>query len=258
MNNKFWQKSAALVIVIVLAGSAYAYVHIHNKRMIIYNLSQGIQQDIAKVNPVAQTPADKNLPQKVLLQVPFTSQAPFAEWSDEEYDSACEEANVLMAYYWATGHSEEKIPAQEAKNKIADEIAFEQKNYGFSYDSSAADTVKWASAYFNFNNFKLETDISIDEIKNQLAAGNVVLAFMDGQKLGNPNYTAPGPTTHVLLIKGYDLASGQFITNDSGTRNGENFEYKFATIDNALRDYPTGHREPITAIHKDIIVVSKK
>lgn len=248
-----------LTALIIIAGAAaFAYARVHNKRALVYDVQQSLQQDIAKVKPQQQNQEDKALPQKVLLSVPFTSQAPFAEWSDPQYDSACEEANTLMAYYWATGHTEEKIPPQEAKNKIADEIAFEEKNYNFSYDTSAEDTVKWASAYFNFNGFRLERDVNVEEIKKQLAAGNLVLGFMNGQKLGNPYYSGAGPAMHVLLFKGYDLSTGQFITNDSGTRNGENFKYSFATIDSALRDYPTGQNEPITSIHKDIIVVTKQ
>ncbi len=44
-------------------------------------------------------PLPELLPSSILLDVPFTSQAPFAEWSDLVYQNACEEAVLVMAIY---------------------------------------------------------------------------------------------------------------------------------------------------------------
>src|SRR5437016_6068593 len=41
------------------------------------------------------------LPKFVNLPVPFTVQAPFADWQDPRQEDACEEASALMAVYWA-------------------------------------------------------------------------------------------------------------------------------------------------------------
>lgn len=243
-----------IALVILIVGGTYWYKHSTNKREIVQN----IQHEIKQINPTNKPPVeDKALPEQVLLQVPFTSQAPYAEWADEEYESACEEAGMLMAYYWTQGKTEEVILQAEAKDQLAKEIQFEKDNYGFSYDSSSEDTVKWASAYFKYDKFVQRKDISYKDILQELANGNLVVAHMDGTKLHNPNFRNGGPEEHVLVIKGYDQKTGEFITNDPGTRKGENYRYDYAVIEDALRDYPTGHHEPIPAIHKNIIVVSK-
>lgn len=242
-----------VVFVILVVGGAYWYKHSTNKREIVQN----IQHEIKQINPATKPVEDKALPEQVLLQVPFTPQAPYAEWSDEEYDSACEEAGMLMAYYWTQGKTEEVIPQAEAKDQLSKEIQFEKDNYGFSYDSSSEDTVKWASAYFNYSKFVQRKDVSYKDILQELAKGNLVVAHMDGTKLHNPNFKNGGPQEHVLVIKGYDQTTDEFITNDPGTRKGESYRYDYSVIEDALRDYPTGHHEPITAVHKNIIVVSK-
>jgi hypothetical protein len=42
---------------------------------------------------------DKNMPEKILISVPFASQAPFAVW-DEIHEEACEEASLVMVKYY--------------------------------------------------------------------------------------------------------------------------------------------------------------
>jgi len=80
---------------------------------------------------------------------------------------------------------------------------------------------------------------------------------MNGQALGNPNFTPPGPEYHFLLIRGYNPSTDTFITNDPGTRNGELYKYSSDTLFNAIRDYPTGDHLPITSTRKAMIVILK-
>ena len=44
------------------------------------------------------------LPASLLLEVPFTSQAPFGNW-DEPYQEACEEAVMLMLMHYEKFYS---------------------------------------------------------------------------------------------------------------------------------------------------------
>ncbi len=90
----------------------------------------------------------------------------------------------------------------------------------------------------------------ISELKN----GRVIIAPMNGQALKNPNFTAPGPINHMLLIRGYDPIKKTFITNDPGTRNGELYEYEENLLYSALRTYPTGYHEPNPLPQKNIII----
>ena len=111
--------------------------------------------------------------------------------------------------------------------------------------------------YFNYQNAALKNNISQADIITELQKGNVVIATMNGQALGNPYFTPPGPITHMLLIRGYDSARNVFITNDPGTRHGELYEYDADILFNAIRAYPTGNHEPITKVEKNVIVVWK-
>jgi hypothetical protein len=59
----------------------------------------------------------------------------------------------------------------------------------------------------------------------------------------------------MLVIRGYDPATKEFITNDPGTRKGEGYRYPEQIIYAAWRDYPSGDHEPILNINKNMIVV---
>ncbi|MBI4054131.1 MAG: C39 family peptidase [Candidatus Doudnabacteria bacterium] len=196
----------------------------------------------------------KILPMRVLHEVPFTSQAPFANWHDSRYQNACEEAAVLMAARWVAGRS---LSADSANEEIADLVVFENSRYGFSVDSSAEDTARLFREYYKLGSVLLSRNVSVESIKQELAAENLVIVPAHGRSLGNPYYTQPGPERHMLVITGYDDERQVFITNDPGTRRGEDFVYSYATLLNAVRDYPSGDHAPITAVEKAMIVVGR-
>ena len=92
----------------------------------------------------------------------------------------------------------------------------------------------------------------------ELARGNLVLVPANGIKLNNPNFTPPGPDRHMLVIKGYDLDSGEFITNDPGTRKGEGYRYKEEIIMGAITDYPTGDHLQMTGEEEKAMIVVER
>ena len=91
-----------------------------------------------------------------------------------------------------------------------------------------------------------------------MSRGSLVLVPAFGQILGNPYFTPPGPATHMLVIRGYDETTKEFITNDPGTRRGEGYRYSYAALVRAIRDYPTGDHEPVPTLEKRMIVVGPK
>lgn len=185
------------------------------------------------------------------------AQAPFGEWSDLRYQDGCEEASAMMAVRWARGQTG-AIGKQEAHDEIAKALAWEEEKYGSYHDTSAADTAsRIFKGYYGYDNVLVEYDISSQDIIDELKMGNVVVTPMNGQKLGNPYYTAPGPERHMLVIIGYNPTTKKFITNDPGTRQGKDFQYDVDVFMNAVRDYPSGTKVPITTIRKAMIVVSK-
>jgi len=187
--------------------------------------------------------------------VPFTSQAPYGNWADQRQENGCEEASSLMAVKWAKGES---LTKDEALKQILGASDYIQKKYGESRDVSAQNTINWIlKDYFNYDKVNLVKGITVEDIIAELAKGNLVITPMDGVLLDNPNFKAPGPPRHMIVIRGYNPTTKEFTTNDPGTRNGELYRYSESVLYGAIRDYPTGYHELITKIEKNMIVGSK-
>lgn len=192
----------------------------------------------------------------LIENVPFTVQAPFSEWSDPRFQDACEEASILMAMKWLEGKN---ISSRaEAKAEILALVDWQIKNYENYHDTSAEDTMeRLFQKYYHYENVWITKEASDLDIISELQKGNLVIAPMNGQLLNNPSFTQPGPERHMVVIKGFDPVKDEFITNDPGISQGENYRYPISLFINAIRDYPTGYHSPITTLEKTIIVISK-
>lgn len=175
--------------------------------------------------------------------VSFTSQAPLGEWDDPRQQDACEEAVVLMAEAWL--FQVPNYPTKIWRNKIVDLSDFQKEKYGEYRDASLLDIRdRIFKDYFAYPDVEIKNISSINDIIKELEAGNLVLAPTNGQALKNPNFKAPGPERHMLLIKGYDYEKKEFITNDPGTRKGADYRYSAEILYEAIRSYKTGYHEP--------------
>ncbi len=179
---------------------------------------------------------------KIQQVVPFLVQAPFGNWKEPDFQNACEEASMIMAMGWAEG--EKTISPTEAQKRILDVIAFENKTFGYSSDTNAFDIEKVFQQYFKHKNILVKEDITLAEIKTEIQAGNLVIVPAFGRALKNPNFTAPGPVAHMLVIIGYDPIAKEFITNDPGTRNGAGYHYGENLLFAAIWAYPSGKEIP--------------
>lgn len=191
----------------------------------------------------------------LIQNVPFTTQAPYANWSDQRQQDGCEEASALMTVKWAR---EESLSKDEALAEILGASDYILDKYGEYRDVSLIDTLNWIyKDYFNYHKVSIRYNVSVDDIISELGNGNLIISPMDGQIMGNPYFTPPGPPRHMIVIRGYNKEKNTFITNDPGTRFGENYEYNVETLYGAIRDYPTGYHEKIEKIEKNIIVIEK-
>lgn len=189
-----------------------------------------------------------------IQSVPFTPQAPRAQWENPRFQDGCEEASILMAMRWVNGQPLDTAQAEEeilALSSRAEEL------FGFFEDSSAADTAELLRAHYEHENLGLAYDIDYEDVLRQLDAGRLVLLPANGQRLGNPNFTAPGPERHMVLVRGFDAGAREFITNDPGTRNGEGYRYSYEALIGAVVDYPTGFHVPIDQERTALIWVGK-
>lgn len=207
-----------------------------------------------KTATVSQKKEDVIIPTKEENEVVFVVQAPKGQWENELFQDACEEASVLMAGSWLIG-SKQKFSKDEATRELEKMFAFERENYGQAYDLSAKDTAQFLRDYYKTQDVTVIYDITTHDIVRALADGKIVIVPSNGQKLGNPYFTAPGPERHMLVITGYDQKKQEYITNDPGTRRGAGFRYDYDTLIAAVRDYPTGHKELITEEKTVMIVV---
>lgn len=221
-----------------------------------FELSSVLNSQNSAVNDAAgKKPSISSDFKGVLLNVPFTPQAPFANWSDQRFEDGCEEASAIMAMAWVNG---ETMTPQYVNEEIINISDYEVKNYGGYQDTSAADTaLRIFKGYFNYGNAEAKSDVGISDIKVELEKGNLVIVPMNGQKLKNPFYNPPGPIEHMVVVVGYDETTKEFITNDPGTKHGEGYRYKEDIFEKAMQDYPTGDHLPITEIKTAMIVVSK-
>ncbi|MDX1607658.1 MAG: C39 family peptidase [Candidatus Spechtbacterales bacterium] len=206
-----------------------------------------------------ESPVDENVEPgdtlgTVLLEgVPFTPQAPFGNWSDPRQQDGCEEAASIMAVHWARGDS---LSLAQAENLITAISDWELENHGEYRDISASDTLNWIiKGYLGHQNADVKYGITASDIIRELEKGNIIITPTNGRLLGNPYFTPPGPERHMFVIKGYDYETGEFITNDNGTKWGEGFRYSKNTLYNAIMDYPTGYHEPIQSTVKAMIIV---
>lgn len=196
---------------------------------------------ILETSPRVKKPVDSLafsgvLPKEVNLSVPFTSQAPYADWS-MPYQETCEEASLIMVDAFYRGQTE-RLPKDEAKRAIDKMVAFEKNLFGYYEDTTAAETARLAREYFGYKQAVVKPLEKPDDIKRVLALGYPVIIPASGKLLNNPNYRNGGPPYHMLVVRGY--TSKYFITNDSGTRKGEGYTYDYATLMNAAHDWNGG------------------
>lgn len=183
------------------------------------------------------SPIPEPLPRAFDLAVPFTPQAPDAVW-DATHEEACEEASLYMVHAFYQGVAEGRITPKIAEAEIQKVIAYEMKTFGFFEDTDADQTARIARELYGYEKTVVMVDPSIDDIKRQIVAGRPVLVPAAGQLLNNPFYNPPGPVYHMLVIRGFTKTD--FITNDSGTRRGEGYQYPFEIVMNAMHDWNNG------------------
>ena len=193
-----------------------------------------------------------SLSDRAMPLVPFVVQAPAGAWQDPVFQDGCEEASILMASRLGSTIS---FSVEEMKQEIRTLSKLSAELFGTAVDTSAEDTLALFRKYTGRTDGELLDPATDDEMRSSLSAGKILLVPMDGQALGNPHFTAPGPETHMLVVTGYDKVTGEYITHDPGTRFGEGYRYPAKRFIGAMRDYPTGDHLPIGSVAKRAIAI---
>lgn len=194
------------------------------------------------------------VPMRDPLAAPFIVQAPSAQWENLLFENACEEASLIIVSEWLRGTK--NISPASAEEKILELVDYERQTLGFAIDTGAADTHALMTEYFGVREAELRRGIALAEMKELLDGSSVAIAPMDGQALGNPFFTPPGPEHHMVVILKYDPETDEFITHDPGTRRGALYRYRATTLFAAIRDYPSGPTHSLfPSVQKDIILI---
>lgn len=176
-----------------------------------------------KATPKKEEPIIKD---SALLNVPYTVQAPFANWGVHE--ESCEEAAALMYSYFIEGKA--APTPQVASDEMVAMKNWQVKSYGKEPDLSIEKLGLFMQQYYGYK-YQTFKNITKEDVKREISAGHPVLVPVMTQSLKNPHYR-PLSVYHILLIKGYD-ANG-VITNDAGIKEGENYVYSWDILFSAV------------------------
>lgn len=204
------------------------------KKTVVEQPAALIEEKVAvvenKVVAAKESVAEK-LPSKVNMDVAFATQAPNSDWG-LPYQEACEEAALIQARkYFYNEKLDKAIMDAEIKKTVEWETAY----FNVYTDTALSEVEIIAEQYFGLD-AEISEDVSVENIKKQLAQGFLVLAPTAGRELGNPNFKQPGPIYHFVVIRGYK--GDKFIVNDVGTRKGEAYVYDVDVLINAIHDLP--------------------
>ncbi|MDD5041285.1 MAG: hypothetical protein PHI51_02580 [Candidatus Peribacteraceae bacterium] len=198
-------------------------------------------------NPLPPTPyALPPTPYTVHLSVPFSPQAPLANW-DALHEETCEEMSLLLVHHFLEGTG---ITREQAETELQELIAWEEE-HGFLQDVTVAELGTIAEQYFGYRSRVIENP-SVDDLKRLLANRHPVIIPAAGRDLGNPYFSGEGPWYHMLVLTGYNEFF--FVTNDVGTKRGKDYVYRFETLMNAIHDW-TGIKEEIRSGARRVLIV---
>src|SRR3989338_3234451 len=140
--------------------------------------------------------------------------------------------------------------ASAADNAMLEIVSIEENDFGYGVSITAEQTAEVLEYIYEDLTAEVVYDFTWDDVKQAIAQGYPVIAPAAGRELGNPNFTAPGPLYHMLVIKGY--TPDYVITNDPGTRKGADYTYDYATLYEAIHDWNDG---AVTSGQPVIIIV---
>lgn len=193
----------------------------------------------------------------LLIEVPFSPQAPLKNWQDDRQQDACEEVGVIMAMAWVNNRKE--LDPLVTENQIITLADWQEEKYGNHRDLYIDEVrTRLFNEYFNYYHVETKELLAKADIITALNAGKIILAPSNGQILGNPYFTPPGPERHLLVIVGYDLENDEFITNDPGTRHGANYRYQTDLLFKAISAYSSNHEEKNENLKKTVLLISKE
>jgi uncharacterized protein YvpB len=172
---------------------------------------------------------------------------------DELHNEACEEAVAIMAYEYFSENTSTTLDPKQVEAQIGLLTDWQQQNLGYNLSITTEETANMIESVYKLKT-KIINNFTETDIKQAISQNQLVVLPANGRLLNNPYFKSPGPIYHMLLITGYD--EQDFITNDPGTKRGQNYRYSFSTLYKASASWIHKIQTTNTDIKK-IIIVSK-
>jgi hypothetical protein len=240
-----WRGLALTVVLALALGSGFGLLGRHYLNQLdvpaplpgVTNLQPLPISAATAVDP-ATAPSPTPLPERILLQVPFTTQAPLGNWA--QHQESCEEATLsMLAAYWQRDPSV-VIDPNAADATIASLVSWQVQHWGSEDDLTDARLGELAKQYYGYG-YRIVPNTP-EVVREQLAAGRPLIAGVRTHGLGNSNY--PGysnhfeqqgwSVSHFVLVIGYD-ADGVWL-NDAGITKGRGYHISWAQLTHAIDD----------------------
>lgn len=167
----------------------------------------------------------------VILDVPFSSQAPTDNWDRNE---DCEETSITMVNAYLTGNRQNQLLASDTQEAINNLKKWEGLNLGYNMNTGADATTRLAEGAFNLK-VKQIFNFTEADLKIALTNNYPILLPINAKLLGNNNYINGGPLYHMIVIRGFK--NHTFIVNDPGLSAGNGNEYSFDILKKAAADW---------------------
>jgi len=236
-----WGGIAIAVIAATVLGGASGAAARHYLNARVARPLAGVTEIAAQPIPTSApsaVPTPVALPDHVLLQVAFTTQAPLNNWA--QHQESCEAANLTMVVaYW------QHNPAVVIDPHAADAMIRQIDSWKPQPDLNDTMMGELAQQHFGYTYQILPNDPQV--IAEQLSAGRPLLAEVRTHGLGNAHY--PGYTSHYeqtgwsvphfVLIIGYD-STGVWL-NDPGISAGRGYHISYAQLTHAIADLDQHH-----------------
>lgn len=185
---------------------------------------------------------------RVLLPVPFQSQAPFGNWG-MPWKEGCEEASIVLVQ---TALQQKKLTPHDMSQEILKLVVWQNKEWGTHKDLTAQETMDLAQKNYQLK-FEIKEKPTINDLKKILRDRRLVIVPTAGRLLKNPYFKQPGPVYHMVVLRGYDDKKGVFIVNDVGTRRGEAYQYKYSVFMKAIHDWPGSENKMLTGVPRVLV-----
>lgn len=239
----FMKKLTPLLAALLLCGCMDRTITVE-----ISPSSEGQINFVKDTPPKETTIQEIEIPSSFYIDVPFTPQAPHANWNDP-YQEACEEASVIMVDYFFRNL---EFTPEQANREIVQLVNWEQSN-GYGQDVNVEQMRDIVEDYYGYT-ARVSDNVSAESIMYEVSKGNPVILPAAGRLLKNPYFSGEGPFYHMLVVIGYDKK--HFITNDPGTKRGADYKYDQETLLNAVHDW-TGIKEETHTGAKRMLIIER-